>query len=98
MNHLKKTLSFDLGEREYSFICSEADKRNITVEKYIIMCVLAYSSPLYLSSLANQLRRLRYQLKSMSIIAGGESNEKLIELQKSAYRNIIDALQALHHQ
>lgn len=95
MNHSPKISLFPIAEREYDFICKQADEKNMTIEEYIVMCVLAYNNSLYLCALANQLRRLKYQLKSMPIEGTGDSRQQLIEMQENLYNDIANALQAL---
>lgn len=84
-----------MSESEYVFISNQASEECMAIEDYVIMCVLAYNNILYVSNLTNQLRRLKYQLKSMIATATDNIPPQLIELQEKVYSDIATTLQAL---
>lgn len=82
MNYWSTTFLANIADNEYDFIRRQADKKNVAIEEYVLMCVLAYNEPLYISNLASQLRRLKYQLKSISVLTTEDSQHQLIEVQE----------------
>ncbi len=89
-----KTLFLDIPKEDFSFIFGQANKRNMTISEYIMMCVLSYNNFLCLNTLINQLRRLRYQIKlaATNNFANRESEENI----KSLYDGINTILKLLH--
>lgn len=98
MNNLPQVLFPNMSESEYAFIFQQASEKCMAIEKYVVMCVLAYNNTLYVSTLVSQLRRLKYQLKSMMVAATDDIPPRLIELQEKAYSDVENVLQTLIDQ
>lgn len=98
MNDLPQALFSNMSESEYAFISQQASEKCMAIGKYVVMCVLAYNNTLYVSTLTSQLRRLKYQLKSMMATATGDIPPQLIELQEKAYSDVDNVLQTLINQ
>lgn len=95
MGYRTKTLSLDITKEEYDFIYSQAKEANMTIGEYISVCTLAHDNYLYLSSLISQLRRLKYRLGAQAQTNLCPPQEELLDLQKSIYNKLINALKAI---
>ena len=91
MEHQMRSLTINVTEKEYQFICEQAQTRELSISKYIALCTIAQDDLLCISALTNQLRQLKYQLKSTNNLITSERKD-LLSMQKNIYNMILSLL------
>ena len=90
-----RSLTINITEEVYQFICRQAQAKGLAISEYIALCMIAQDDLLYISALTNQLRQLKYQIKSTNYLAGTEQND-LLSTQERIYDNILSLLYAIN--
>lgn len=88
------SLTLDIPKEEYEFISNQAEKSGLSISEYIILCSIAQNDLLHISAVANQLRQLKYQLKSINNLITTEKANSLST--KKTYDNILSLMHTIN--
>jgi len=88
-------LTINITDEAYQFICEQAQAKGLPISEYIALCTIAQNDLLHISALTNQLRQLKYQIKSTNnLVTAGQKD--LSSVQKSIYDNILSLLHTIN--
>ena len=92
-----RSLTINITEETYKFICEQAQAKGLAISDYIALCTIAQDDLLHISALTNQLRKLKYQIMTANHLASTEQKD-LLSAQERIYNNILSLLYAINNR